>query len=89
MCLRVYGEDPEPAEPDPAGSALVPVRSGSVGCTPRYSYADGDVDEEAAVAASAAISVGEPAAAPVPGPRLYMTLPRPGRTVPPRSRSRA
>ncbi|MET9881097.1 hypothetical protein ABZZ36_41965 [Actinacidiphila glaucinigra] len=40
MCLHVYGEDPEPAETDPAGLVFVPAQSGSGGCAPRYFPAD-------------------------------------------------
>ncbi|MDX2701378.1 hypothetical protein PV350_00750 [Streptomyces sp. PA03-6a] len=57
MCLYVYGEDPEPAETDPAGLFYVPAQSGSVGCAPRYFTADREnadgavpgIDGEAAV----------------------------------------
>ncbi|MFF3563575.1 hypothetical protein ACFYXS_26335 [Streptomyces sp. NPDC002574] len=65
----------------------MPDRSGSAGCTPRYSYADADVDQVGQESAVAAAAVDERAAA--PAPRLYLTLPRTARTVPVRSRSRA
>lgn len=35
MSHPLYAEDPEPAEPVPAGLLCVPVRSGPAGCTAR------------------------------------------------------
>lgn len=35
MSHPLYAEDPEPAEPVPAGLLYVPVRSGPAGCTAR------------------------------------------------------
>lgn len=51
MCLYVYGEDPEPAESDPAGLFFVPAQSGSGGCAPRY-FPRGRADADGAVLAN-------------------------------------
>ncbi|MFD8076739.1 hypothetical protein ACFV3E_29265 [Streptomyces sp. NPDC059718] len=64
MCLYVYGEDPEPAETDPAGLLIVPAQSGSVGCTPRYFTADRENADGAALGIDEEAAVGDPALPP-------------------------
>ncbi|MFE0631679.1 hypothetical protein ACFW3D_32600 [Streptomyces sp. NPDC058864] len=61
MCLFVYDEDPEPAEPDPAGLLSVPAQSGSVGCAPRYFPADWANAQGAALGVDREAVLGQPA----------------------------